>query len=683
MKLVKFFLQKKAVTLLLLALVLAGGLLAYIKMGKLEDAPFTIKQAMVLTPYPGASPSEVQSQVTDILEESIQSLGELYYLKTENRAGLSKITVYVKKEIRADEMQQLWDKLRRKVNDVQGKLPAGAGPSVVNDDFGDVLGVFYGLTGEGHTYRELEDEAKLIKNEFLKIKDVAKVEIYGTQTPTIDVSVSPSVMARSGITTADIAHAFEAQNKIVDAGGIDAGSNRIRIESTGNFYSLDDIRNLTIVSRSGEHFRLADIARIEESYQSPASNLMRINGQQAVGIAISTVPTGNVVDMAKAVKEKYNKPCITVGNIRDPQVAEDILAGGDADFIGMGRGLIADPEWVNKVEFGNVCDIRKCISCNIGCAGHRIGLNQPIRCTVNPAVNSGEDYMKTKVNKPCNVVVIGGGTAGLEAACTAAEVGCTTFLIEKKAELGGLASVISKIPDKKRLADFPNYMIHRASKLHNLFVFKNTSATVDMVKALNPDIIVNATGSVPTLPPITGLHDLVDKDGTNVATVLKMIERINEYPEDMKGQKIAIIGGGAVGLDVMEFFTERGAEVTMVEMLPMIGNGLDPVTKCDTNAKMAKYGVKQMTNTALQEVKNDRFIVKNPEGEIEEIPFDYGFICLGMRANTPVLSEIDEAFRDTNVEIVNIGDSKRARRIIEGTEEGRNILNVLARHDYL
>ena len=151
----------------------------------------------------------------------------------------------------------------------------------------------------------------------------------------------------------------------------------------------------------------------------------------------------------------------------------------------------------------------------------------------------------------------------------------------------------------------------------------------------------------------------------------------------MTGKKVSIIGGGAVGLDVMEFFTERGAEVSMVEMLPMIGNGLDTVTKCDTNAKMAKYHVKQMTNTALQEVKNDRFIVKNPEGEIEEVPFDYGFICLGMRANTPVLSEIEEAFSDTNVEIVNIGDSKRARRIIEGTEEGRNILNVLASHDYL
>ena len=307
MKFVKYFLQKKSVTILLLVLVLAGGLFSYIKMGKLEDAPFTIKQALVLTPYPGASSSEVQTQVTDILEEAIQSMGELYYLKTENRAGLSKITVYVKKEIRADEMQQLWDKLRRKVNDVQSKLPAGAGPSIVNDDFGDVLGVFYGLTGDSYSFRELEDEAKLIKNELLKVKDVAKVEIYGVQTPTIDVTVSPAVMAQSGVTTADIARAFEAQNKVVDAGGVDAGSRRIRIESTGNFYSLDDIRELTIVSRTGEHFRLADIARIEESYQTPPGNIMRIGGNPAVGIAISTVPTGNVVDMAKAVQVTLDK----------------------------------------------------------------------------------------------------------------------------------------------------------------------------------------------------------------------------------------------------------------------------------------------------------------------------------------------------------------------------------------
>ena len=408
-----------------------------------------------------------------------------------------------------------------------------------------------------------------------------------------------------------------------------------------------------------------------------------LNGSIQYQIDANYLPDGWRSYMARAVKEKFGKPCIAVGNIRHPQIAEEILAKGDADFIGMGRGLIAEPEWVNKVEYGNECDLRSCISCNIGCAGHRIGLNQPIRCTVNPAVNSGEDYMKHKIKKPCNVVVIGGGTAGLEAACTAAEVGCTTFLIEKKAELGGLASVISKIPDKKRLGEFPQYLIRRAEKLHNLFVFCNTQATTELVKSLNPDIIVNATGSEPTLPPIRGLHELVDKEDSHVATVLKMIERIPEYPEHMEGRKVVIIGGGAVGLDVMEFFTERGAQVSMVEMLPMIGNGLDPVSRCDIHAKLKKYQVEQMVNTMLQEVRNDRFIVKTPQDEIKELPFDYGFICLGMKASTPVLKELEEIFSDTNVEIINIGDSKRARRIIEGTEEGRNILSVLERHDYL
>lgn len=408
-----------------------------------------------------------------------------------------------------------------------------------------------------------------------------------------------------------------------------------------------------------------------------------LNGSIQYQLDANYMPDGWRSYMARRVKEAYGKPVVTVGNIRDPQVAENILARGDADLIGMGRGLIADPDWVNKVEFGHEDDIRKCISCNVGCAGHRIGLNQPIRCTVNPAVNSGADYYKHKVNKPCNVVVVGGGTAGLEAACTAAEVGCTTFLIEKSNQLGGLASIISNIPDKTRMKDFPKYLIHRASKLHNLFIFKNTEANVDLVKNLNPDIIVNATGSSPTLPPITGLHDLVDKEGTRVATVLKMIERMDTYPEDMKGQKVAVVGGGAVGLDVMEYFTEKGADVTMIEMLPIIGNGLDPVTKCDTQTKMKKYNVKQMTKTALQEVHNDKFVVKNPEGEIEDVPFDYGFICLGMRASTPVLKDLEEAYADTNVEVYNIGDSKRARRIIEGTTEGRNVIEVLKRHDFM
>ena len=252
-----------------------------------------------------------------------------------------------------------------------------------------------------------------------------------------------------------------------------------------------------------------------------------LNSSIQYQIDANYLPDGWRSYMAKAVKERYGKPCVTTGNIRNPQVAEDILAKGDADIIGMGRGLIADPDWVNKVEFGDVCDIRKCISCNIGCAGNRIGINRPIRCTVNPAVLHGEVYKKQRVSKPCNVVVIGGGTAGLEAACTAAEVGCTTFLIEKKPYLGGLAAEISKIPDKKRLADFPNYLIHRAHKLKNLFVFTQTEATTEFIKNLKPNILVNATGSLPLLPPIAGLHDTLGKPGSHVYSIFDMIQHVD------------------------------------------------------------------------------------------------------------------------------------------------------------
>ena len=406
-----------------------------------------------------------------------------------------------------------------------------------------------------------------------------------------------------------------------------------------------------------------------------------LNSSIQYQIDANYLPDGWRSYMAKAVKERYGKPCVTTGNIRNPQVAEDILAKGDADIIGMGRGLIADPDWVNKVEFGDVCDIRKCISCNIGCAGNRIGINRPIRCTVNPAVLHGEVYKKQRVSKPCNVVVIGGGTAGLEAACTAAEVGCTTFLIEKKPYLGGLAAEISKIPDKKRLADFPNYLIHRAHKLKNLFVFTQTEATTEFIKNLKPNILVNATGSLPLLPPIAGLHDTLGKPGSHVYSIFDMIQHVDQYPEDMTGKKVCVIGGGAVGLDVVEFFAPRGAEVSIVEMLPAIGNGIDPISKVGTFALMDKYHVRQMPNTALKEVRDDSFLVETPEGK-ETLNFDYGFVCLRMKANTPVLAELQNAFGD-EIEVINIGDSVRARRIIEGTDEGRNILNTLEKHGYL
>lgn len=386
--------------------------------------------------------------------------------------------------------------------------------------------------------------------------------------------------------------------------------------------------------------------------------------------------------MARAVKDRYHKPCITMGNIRNPQIAEEILLKGDADLIGIGRGLIADPSWANKAYAGREAFINKCISCNIGCAGNRIGINRPIRCTVNPSVNEGESYEKNKVKKPCNVVVIGGGTAGLEAACTAAEVGCNVFLIEKKDYLGGLAAEISRIPDKVRLNDFPTYLINRAKNLHNLYLFTGEDAVVDRVKRLNPDIIVNATGSNPLLPPIKGLFDYIDKEDSRISSITGMIGHIPDYPNDLTGKQVVVVGGGAVGLDVVEYMAPRGAKVFIVEMMPDIGKDLDPVSKSGINAMMKKYGVVQLTGATLTEVRESSFLISQ-NGTETELPFDYGFVCLGMRANTPVINDLHQAFDDTDAEIINIGDSVRARRIIDGIQEGRNLLNTLERKDFL
>ena len=407
-----------------------------------------------------------------------------------------------------------------------------------------------------------------------------------------------------------------------------------------------------------------------------------LNGSIQYQIDANYLPDGWRSYMAKAVKEKFNKPCISMGNIRDPKVAERILADGDADLIGMGRGLIADPAWVNKVATGHECDLRKCISCNIGCAGNRIGVNRPIRCTVNPSVLEGDVYKKLHVNKNCNVVVIGGGTAGLEAACTAAEVGCNTFLLEKGSELGGLASLISKIPAKNRLADFPHYLMHRAEQLENLYIFTNTEGTPENIRKFHPNIIVSSTGSAPLLPPIAGLKDRIDNEDYNIYSILGMINHINDFPKDLEGKKVVVVGGGAVGLDVVEFFADRNADISIVEMMDQIGRDLDPVSKNDTKAMMKKHNVHQLTKTALLEIKDSSFLVKG-DGEPYELPFEYGFVCLGMRAQGQLYQSLAEEFSSEDVEIMNIGDSQRARRIIDGTQEGRNILTILEQRGYL
>lgn len=380
--------------------------------------------------------------------------------------------------------------------------------------------------------------------------------------------------------------------------------------------------------------------------------------------------------MAKAFRETFNKPVITSGNFRSPEVAEDVIAKGDADLIAMGRGLIAEPYWANKVAEGQEKLLRRCISCNIGCADHRLAKSQPIRCTINPDLLNEDAYKDKQVKTAINVAVIGAGTAGLEAACTAAEVGCNVTLFDEKDRLGGLAWMIGTIPAKNRIHYFTEYMENRAAALPNLTIKLKTKAVAEALDTVKPDIIVNATGSKPLLPPIAGLKDRVDKEGSKVKSTFGFINSVDTYG-DCKDKKVVVVGGGAVGLDVVEFFAERGADVAVIEMLPVVGKDLDTNTKLDMYNTMKVHNVKVMTNTALQTVNDDSFTIKTKEGAVVDISFDYGFVCLGMRSENAEFPAIEKYASENGAKLLNIGDSSRVRRIINGVEEGRNIVKTL------
>lgn len=382
--------------------------------------------------------------------------------------------------------------------------------------------------------------------------------------------------------------------------------------------------------------------------------------------------------MAKAVKERYpDKVVITSGNIRDPKRAAEILENGDADLLAMGRGLIAEPNWVNKVAAGEEHLLRKCISCNIGCADHRIAKARPIRCTVNPDLHYEDQYKLRPVQHPTKMVVIGGGTAGLEAAATAAEVGVSVDLFEAKPYVGGLGHEIARLPDKKRIDDFIDYQINRCEELPNLRIHTNHAFTPDELETLNPDIIVHATGGKPLLPPIPGLHDQLTQADRRVFSIFDLLGNMEDFQE-FEGKEVVVIGGGAVGLDVVEYYGERGAKkVSIVEMQSELGKDLDVITKLSMMEIVEKCQVAVHTSTRLMEVKEKAFVVEKPSGEVVELSFDLGFVCLGMRSEAPLLEEITNYALREDVALLNIGDSKVARRIMEGTREARAVLKTI------
>jgi multidrug efflux pump subunit AcrB len=296
--------------MILVAMVMAmiGGIIAYLNIGRLEDPEFTIKQALIITPYPGASAEEVAQEVSNPIEIACQQLAQLDRVESESSRGRSVVTVTIKDQYNKETMPQVWDELRRKVGDVQVQLPpAVRGQSMVVDDFGDVFGIFFAVTGEGFTFPELRRYVEFLRRELLQVPGVKSVALFGEQREVVFLEISRQRLAQLRLNEEVIYAKLQERNIAADGGRIRVGEQHIPLDPTGAFASAEEMLDLVIGSdQSGRQLRLGDIATVVRGDQDPPRRLLRYDGKLAIGLGISSVPGGNVVKMGKALREKLD-----------------------------------------------------------------------------------------------------------------------------------------------------------------------------------------------------------------------------------------------------------------------------------------------------------------------------------------------------------------------------------------
>jgi multidrug efflux pump subunit AcrB len=344
MNLTRLALEKDVLVKFIVGVLVVGGILSYLSMGRLEDPDFTIKTAVIVTAYPGASPQEVELEVTDPLERAIQELPELYHLYSFSRAGLSIIKVDIKEEITAEQMPQIWDQMRAKINDARAHLPPGVLDPDIGDDFSFVFGFVLAITGEGYSYAELEDYSKALRKELNGVPGVARSELWGVQPKVVYLDVSEAQMAALKISKEDILATLALQNMVVRAGDLNIGGLRLRIETAGEFSKAEDIGELTIrrsladivisglestelfsrdlsdtrpvgSARGGsvgdvqesELVRIKDVGTVREGYLEPALQKMRFEGKDALAIQLANVAGGNVLETGKAIDKRLEE----------------------------------------------------------------------------------------------------------------------------------------------------------------------------------------------------------------------------------------------------------------------------------------------------------------------------------------------------------------------------------------
>ena len=285
-----------------IAVLVAGGILSCYQMSKLEDPEVKVKLAMVVTTYPGASAHQVELEVTDVLEKSIRTMGDIDNIESYSYNDLSLIQVELLSTVSDDRVEQHWDILRRKVNDAKASLPSGVSPPLVKDDFGNVFGMFYALTGDGMNDRELSDYAELIKREVNNMEGIDRVDLYGKRPECINISLLQDRMANLGVKPLEVLSTLNGQNQTSYTGYYNNGDNRIRVTVSDKFKTVEDIGNMLIQGHDDDQLRLRDIARIEKGYEEPTRNELFYDGNRSIGILIAVSGNADIIKVGAEVE---------------------------------------------------------------------------------------------------------------------------------------------------------------------------------------------------------------------------------------------------------------------------------------------------------------------------------------------------------------------------------------------
>jgi 2,4-dienoyl-CoA reductase (NADPH2) len=367
------------------------------------------------------------------------------------------------------------------------------------------------------------------------------------------------------------------------------------------------------------------------------------------------MPAAYLADDAARIRSAVNIPVIAVGRIHSVQVAEDVLQQGKADLVAVGRGLIADPDWVRKLEEGRQDDIRPCISCN-ACVD-LVSRAQEARCTVNAYLGREQDALEAPPHTR-HILVVGAGPAGMEAARVAALRGHKVTLVEKSSKLGGKLIVSAAAPSKAEMNSFINYLSHQNKKL-GVTIHTDTVLDQKAVLAIAPDIIINATGSFPVVPPIEGAQQ-----GNVFVAEDVMLER------HTPGKRVAIVGGGGTGCEAAEWLVARGHEVAIFEMMAHIGANIEQITRRWMYYELRKAGALLLTKSRVVRIAGENLVYSDANGDEKVYECETVLIALGYRPTDDLAFCDDDGFP---IPTYRIGDADRPGTILDAVTAGANI----------